>query len=87
MNKYKRFLALGHSLKKISTKISSLQATKDNQLEYWRLLTQEIFGGNLIKDIARAQEIKKGDRMNKDKRFLVTDQRFFSKISTRISCL
>ena len=87
MNKYKRFLALGHSLKKISTKISSLQATKDNQLEYWRLLTQEIFGGNLIKDIARAQEIKKGDRMNKDKRFLVTDQRFFSKISIRISCL
>ena len=30
MNKYKRFLALGHSLKKISTKISSLQATKES---------------------------------------------------------
>ena len=51
MNNDTQFLASGHSLKKISSKISSLQATKDNQLEYWELLTQEI---------------KKGDKMNKE---------------------
>ena len=81
MNNDTQFLASGHSLKKISSKISSLQATKESVgvlgIAFGKKSLEEI----LIK-ILLTQEIKKGDRMKKDKWFLASGQRFFSKIST-----
>ena len=66
MNNDTQFLASGHSLKKISSKISSLQATKESVgvlgIAFGKKSLEEI----LIK-ILLTQEIKKGDRMKKDK--------------------
>ena len=66
MNNDTQFLAPGHSLKKISSKISSLQATKESVgvlgIAFGKKSLEEI----LIK-ILFTQEIKKGDRMKKDK--------------------
>ena len=62
------FLAPGHSLKKISSKISSLQATKESVgvlgIAFGKKSLEEI----LIK-ILLTQEIKKGDRMKKKRDF------------------
>ena len=81
MNNDTQFLASGHSLKKISSKISSLQATKESVgvlgIAFGKKSLEEI----LIK-ILLTQEIKKGDKMNNDTQFLASGQRFFSKIST-----
>ena len=68
MNNDTQFLAPGHSLKKISSKISSLQATKASVG-----VLGNAFGKNSLEEILikilLTQEIKKGDRMKKKRDF------------------
>ena len=80
MNNETQFQAPGHSLKKISSKISSLQATKESVgvlgIAFGKKSLEEI----LIK-ILLTQEIKKGDKMNNDTQFLAPGHSL-KKIST-----